>query len=130
MAKKILKYGVGVDGHAVVIKGCFSRVCKIMTQDYFPRIWMEVDEENYDEVEVEIRCVGTGWEFSAKTPGQYIDSCIDGEGYVWHYYMDTPVFLSKEEKERAEQYMKYVDMINSLGNSNSIFANEPKIDLF
>ena len=127
MAKKILKYGVGVDGHTVVIKGCFSRVCKIMTQDYFPRIWMEVDEENYDEVEVEIRCVGTGWEFKS---GKYIDSCIDGEGYVWHYYMDTPVFLSKKEKEQAEQYMKYMDMLNSLGNSNSIFVDEPKIDLF
>lgn len=40
--------------------------------------------------------------------------------------MDTPVFLSKEEKRQA---MKYMDMINSLGNSN-ILVNEPKIDLF
>lgn len=57
MAKKILKYGIGVDGHTVVIKGYFSRVCKIMTQGGYPCIWMEVDEENYDEVEVEIRWI-------------------------------------------------------------------------
>lgn len=124
MAKKIIKYGVGVDGHSVVIKGCFSRVCKIMTQDYFPRIWMEVDEENYDEVEVEIRCIGTGYGFKG---GEYIDSCIDGEGCVWHYYMDTPVFLSKEEKRQAEQYMRYqeliADMYNSFGNKD-IFVND------
>lgn len=43
--------------------------------------------------------------------------------------MDTPVFLSKEEERQAEQYMKYMDMINSLGNSN-IIVDEPKIDLF
>lgn len=87
-----------------------------MTQGGYPYIWMEVDEENYDEVEVEIRCVGTGWKFLSETSGQYVDSCIDGGGYVWHYYMDTPVFLSKEEKRQAEQYMRYMDMLNSLGN--------------
>ena len=130
MAKKIFKYPIGIDGQIVTIKGCFSRVCKIMTQGGYPYIWMEVDEENYDEVEVEIRCVGTGWKFLSETSGQYIDSCIDGEGYVWHYYMDTPVFLSKKEKRQAEEYMKYVDIINSLGNSNSIFVDESKIDLF
>ena len=118
MAKKILKYGIGVDGHSVILKGCFSRVCKIMTQDYFPRIWMEVDEENYDEVEVEIRCVGTGQKFLSETSGQYIDSCIDGEGYVWHYYMDTPVFLSKEEK----------DLVEALRNKDGFKPNPSKED--
>ena len=47
--------------------------------------------------------------------------------------MDTPVFLSKEEKRQAEQYMKYQELITDMYNSyrnKDIFVDEPKIDLF
>ena len=59
MAKKIYKYELGVDGDVVTIKNCFSRIIKVMAQNGWPYIWMEIDEENYDESEINITAIGT-----------------------------------------------------------------------
>lgn len=123
MAKKILKYGVSVDGHAVTIKNHFSRIIKIMTQHGWPHIWMEIDEENYDESEINIIAIGTGWDYNDDA-GVYVDSVIDRSGYVWHYFVDNPVFLSKQEKELMEQYKIFTGGYNS-----EILTKEPTIFL-
>ena len=135
MAKKIYKYALGIDGDCVAIKGHFSRIIKVMTQSGWPHIWMEIDEENYDESEINITAIGTGWDYNDDA-GIYIDSVIDRSGYVWHYFMDNPVFLSKQEKEQMEQYLKYQKTMNQLftggyvEDSNSgILMKEPVIDL-
>lgn len=74
-----------------------------MAQNGWPCIWMEIDEENYDESEINIIAIGTGWDYDDNA-GVYVDSVIDRSGYVWHYFVDNPVFLSKQEKELMEQY--------------------------
>lgn len=116
MAKKIYKYALGVDGEVVTIKNCFSRIIKVMTQNGWPHIWMEIDEENYDESEINITAIGTGWDYDDDA-GTYIDSVIDRNGYVWHYFVDNPVFLKKQEKE-------YLEYVNNLVNVNSKILTE------
>lgn len=104
-----------------------------MMQFNWPTIWMEVDDD-YDEVEVKISCIGTGWPYLPEL-GTYVDSVIDAEDYVWHYFTDTPVFLSKEEKEQMKQYMEYQEMMGKLfnggfeDNGSGILTKEPTIDL-
>lgn len=70
-----------------------------MTQNGWPCIWMEIDEENYDESEINITAIGTGWDYDDDNAGVYVDSVIDRSGYVWHYFVDNPMFLSKQEKK-------------------------------
>lgn len=100
---KIYKYELGINGDCVTIKNYFSRIIKIMAQNNWPYIWMEVDEENYDESEINITAIGTKGEYSDDV-GVYVDSVIDRSGYAWHYFVDNPVFLSKQEKKLMEQY--------------------------
>lgn len=128
--KKIYKYKLGIDGNEVTIKGQFSRIVKIMMQFNWPTIWMEVDDD-YDEVEVKISCIGTNWPYTPEL-GTYVDSVIDTEDYVWHYFTDTVVFLSKEEKEQMEQYQEMMGKLFNGGfadNGSGILTKEPTIDL-
>ena len=131
MAKKIYKYELGVDGGVVTIKNCFSRIIKIMMQNGWPHIWMEIDEENYDESEINITAIGTGWDYNDDA-GVYVDSVIDRSGYVWHYFVDNPVFMSKQEKELMEQYKKINNFFTGGYVENGIsgiLTKEPTIDL-
>ena len=98
MAKKIYKYELGINGEIITIRNHFSRIIKVMVQNGWPHIWMEIDEENYDESEINITSIGTGWDYNDDS-GIYVDSVIDGDGHVWHYFVDNPMFLSKQEKE-------------------------------
>ena len=116
MAKKIYKYVLGFNSNAVTIKGHFSRIIKVMMQNGWPHIWREIDEENYDESEINITAVGTGWDYNDDA-GVYIDSVIDRSGYVWHYFVDNPMFLRKQEKE-------YLEYVNNLVNVNSKILTE------
>lgn len=136
MAKKIYKYELGVDGGVVTIKNCFSRIIKVMVQNGWPYIWMEIDEENYDESEINITAIGTGWDYDDDNAGVYVDSVIDRSGYVWHYFVDNPMFLSKQEKKQMEQYLSYQKAINNLftggyveNSSSGILVKEPNIIL-
>lgn len=131
MAKKIYKYELGVDGDVVTIKNCFSRIIKVMMQNGRPCIWMEIDEENYDESEINITAIGTGWDYDKNT-GIYVDSVVDRSGYVWHYFVDNPMFLSKQEKELMEQYKRMSNFFTGgyVEDSNSgILVKEPNIIL-
>ena len=131
MAKKIYKYALGIDGDCVAIKGHFSRIIKVMMQDGWPYIWMEIDEENYDESEINITAIGTGWDYNDDA-GVYIDSVIDRSGYVWHYFVDNPMFMSKQEKELMEQYKLMQGLFTGgyVENGDSgILTKEPTIFL-
>ena len=126
MAKKIYKYELGINGEIVTIRNHFSRIIKVMVQNGWPYIWMEVDEENYDESEINIIAIGTGWDYNDDA-GVYVDSVINRDGHVWHYFVDNLVFLSKQEKEQ-------IKMMNNLftggyvEDSNSeILIKEPSI---
>lgn len=131
MAKKIYKYELGVDGDVITIKNCFSRIIKIMMQNGWPHIWMEIDEENYDESEINITAIGTGWDYDDNA-GVYVDSVIDRSGYVWHYFVDNPVFISKQEKELMEQYKMMSNLFTGgyvENGSSGILTKEPTIFL-
>lgn len=127
MAKKIYKYELGVDGDCIAIKNNFSRIVKVMAQNGWPYIWMEIDEENYDESEINITAIGTGWDYDDNA-GVYVDSVIDRSGYVWHYFVDNPVFMSKQEKELMEQY-KMMSNLFTGGYDSGILTKEPTIFL-
>lgn len=127
MAKKIYKYELGVDGDCIAIKNNFSRIIKVMAQNGWPYIWMEIDEENYDESEINITAIGTGWDYDDNA-GVYVDSVIDRSGYVWHYFVDNPVFLSKQEKELMEQY-KMMSNLFTGGYVENGSSKEPTIFL-
>lgn len=127
MAKKIYKYGLGVDGDCIAIKNNFSRIIKVMAQNGWPYIWMEIDEENYDESEINITAIGTGWNYDDNA-GVYVDSVIDRSGYVWHYFVDNPVFMSKQEKELMEQY-KMMSNLFTGGYVENGSSKEPTIFL-
>lgn len=60
--KKIYKYRLGVDGDVVTIIGKFSNVLTIQSQNGWPHIWMEIDD-NYPEVSLAIAAIGTGWNY-------------------------------------------------------------------
>lgn len=125
---KIYKYELGVNGDCVALKNHFSRIIKIMMQNGWPHIWMEIDEENYDESEINITAIGTGWDYNDDA-GVYVDSVIDRSGYVWHYFVDNPVFMSKQEKELMEQYKRMFTGGYVENGDSGILTKEPTIDL-
>ena len=82
--KKIYKYMLGVDGDVVTITGKFSNLLTIQSQNGWPHIWIELDD-NYPEVSLEIAAIGTGWELPQHNM-IYAGTAQDAAGFVWHYY--------------------------------------------
>lgn len=46
-------------------------------------LWYEIDTTETKRVEVEIICIGTGWDYHSDF--WYLGTVL-AEGYVWHYY--------------------------------------------
>ena len=95
----VYKYDLPVNGGTVRIRGNFSAILYLAAQDGHPKLWMECDEENYKEQDLMITAIGTGWEME-DTDCDYYGSCIDGLGYVWHYYGDP--FIPQPRNEENE----------------------------
>ena len=82
--KKIYKYELGVDGQTTTLKDRFSRILTVQTQNGWPHVWMEIDDD-IPEVEIVFVAIGTGWELSQHDL-EYAGTAQEEYGYVWHYY--------------------------------------------
>lgn len=101
----IYKYNLGYDGETVKIKG---RIRKILNVAFQPGegivCWCEIDDR-YNEVEIDVIAIGTGWEDLPKEIDymDYIGTAQDGLGYVWHYYA-TPFLNSPAGNELGDVF--------------------------
>lgn len=96
---KVFKYELGVEGATTTIKGHFAAILSVQMQGGIPCIWMEVDDEAYEEYELNITAYGTGWDLP-KAPLDYYGTIVDNEcGLVWHYFGDpfVPVVHMKQD---------------------------------
>ena len=82
--KRIFKYELPVDGGVVVIPEKVIKWLEIHEQKGWPYIWAIVDDEAPAELR-EIVAWGTGW-VAPKDDCEYLGTCEDGLGYVWHYF--------------------------------------------
>lgn len=82
--KKIYKYELGVDGQTTILKDRFSRILTVQTQNGWPHVWIEIDD-NMPEVKIVFVAIGTGWELPQHDL-EYAGTAQEEHGYVWHYY--------------------------------------------
>lgn len=82
--KKIYKYRLNVEGQVTEVQDQFSRILTIQTQDGWPHVWIEIDD-NVEEKKVVFAAIGTGWEMPDHDL-MYAGTAQDMNGFVWHYY--------------------------------------------
>lgn len=99
---KIYKSELGTQGDITNIKGKIRRILTAQFQPGAgPCIWYEVDDD-VDEIELQIICIGTGWELPETLKYlDYIGTVQDGLGFVWHYYV-KPFNNVNVEKELGD----------------------------
>lgn len=84
--KKIYKYRLPMDGHVIDIDDYVVEFLHVGTQNGVPMVWAVVDPE--EEGNCEVVAWGTGWDLPNEVYNNcdYIGTCEDGYGYVWHYF--------------------------------------------
>ena len=82
--KKIYKYRLNTDGQVTELQDKFSKILTIQTQNGWPHIWMEIDD-NVEEKKIVLVAMGTGWEMPDHDL-TYVGTAQDEMGFVWHYY--------------------------------------------
>ena len=89
---KIYKYRLPRDGQVVKIDDYVIEWLHVGVQDDFPTAWavVNVDMPKGQRVS-EIVAWGTGWELPDEVwmDCEYIGTCEDRYGYVWHYFADS-----------------------------------------
>lgn len=91
MAKKIFKYGLGVDGFGVDLDDYVLELLHIDTQDGWPTLWALIDtDKELNEESIRVYCYGTGWPIPDGL--SYIGTAFDERGFVWHYFVDSKYF--------------------------------------
>ena len=85
---KIYKYRLPRDGGVVTIDDHVIEWLHVGTQDGVPTAWGVVDMDNSLGRQWEIVAWGTGWELPDEVwmDCEYIGTCEDAYGYVWHYF--------------------------------------------
>lgn len=85
---KIYKYRLPRDGEVVTIDDHVIEWLHVGTQDGVPTAWGVVDMDNSLGRQWEIVAWGTGWELPDEVwmDCEYIGTCEDAYGYVWHYF--------------------------------------------
>ena len=84
--KRVYKYELPVDGGVITIYEKVIQWLEIHEQGRVPHIWAIVDDEAPAEFR-EIVAWGTGWPiFDEAGFDEYLGTCEDGLGYVWHYF--------------------------------------------
>lgn len=85
---KIYKYRLPRDGEVVTINDHVIEWLHVGTQNGVPTAWGVVDMDNSLGRQWEIVAWGTGWELPDEVwmDCEYIGTCEDAYGYVWHYF--------------------------------------------
>lgn len=88
---KIYKYRLPRDGQVVKIDDYVIEWLTVANQDDLPTAWAVVDVDMPKGQRVsQIVAWGTGWELPDEVwmDCEYIGTCEDRYGYVWHYFVD------------------------------------------
>lgn len=87
--QKIYKYRLPRDGQVITISDNVAEFLHVGLQDDLPTVWAVVDLEKSYKRECEIVAWGTGWELPDEVwiDCDYIGTCEDRYGYVWHYFV-------------------------------------------
>lgn len=88
MSKTIWKYRLPRDGQTIEIHEHIVEVLHIGAQDGVPCLWAVVDPQRPRDGYTEVVAWGTGWPLPDDVYAEcdYWGSCVDGAGYVWHYF--------------------------------------------
>ena len=91
MSKTIWKYKLPRDGATIQIHEYIVEVLHIGAQDGVPCLWAIVDPDRPRDGYTEIVAWGTGWSLpdDVYVECDYWGSCVDGAGYVWHYFAEA-----------------------------------------
>lgn len=92
MSKTIWKYRLPKNGRTIEINEHIVKVLHIANQDGVPTLWAIVDPEiNPRGKYTEIVAWGTGWLLPDDVYQEcdYLGSCEDYGGYIWHYFAAT-----------------------------------------
>lgn len=98
--QRILKYRLPRDGQVRTIREV-AEFLHVGTQDGYPTLWAVIDDDLatvYDIV-----AWGTGWELPKEVwpECEYLGTCEDGAGYVWHYFAQDKTYQEQFEKLAA-----------------------------
>ena len=88
---KIYKYRLPRDGQVVKIDDYVIEWLHVGTQDGVPTAWVVVDVDMPRGKRTwQVVAWGTGWELPDEVwiDCDYIGTCEDGYGYVWHYFAE------------------------------------------
>lgn len=89
---KIYKYRLPRDGQVVKVDDYVIEWLAVANQDEIPTVWAVVDVDMPKGQRVsQIVAWGTGWELPDEVwmDCEYIGTCEDRYGYVWHYFADS-----------------------------------------
>lgn len=100
--QKIYKYRLPRDGQVITIHDNVAEFLHVGAQDGDPTVWAVVDLDKRYKRECEIVAWGTGWDLPDEVwiDCDYIGTCEDGYGYVWHYFAR---FKDAEPRARTSQ---------------------------
>lgn len=98
--QKIYKYRLPMDGQVITIHENVAEFLHVGAQNGEPTVWAVVDLDRNYKRECEIVAWGTGWDLPDEIwiDCDYIGTCEDGYGYVWHYFAR---FKDAEPRARA-----------------------------
>lgn len=87
--QKIYKYRLPRDGQVIEINDNVAEFLHVGTQDGVPTVWAVVDLDKRYKRACEIVAWGTGWDLPDEVwiDCDYIGTCEDGYGYIWHYFV-------------------------------------------
>lgn len=89
---KIYKYRLPRDGQVVKVDDYVIEWLAVANQDEIPTVWAVVDVDMPKGQRIsEIVAWGTGWELPDEVwmDCEYIGTCEDRYGYIWHYFVDS-----------------------------------------
>lgn len=88
---KIYKYRLPRDGQVIKVDDYVTEWLHVGTQDEIPTAWAVVDVDMPKGQRIsEIVAWGTGWDLPDEVWNcEYIGTCEDRYGYVWHYFVDS-----------------------------------------
>lgn len=108
MSKTIWKYQLPIDGQTIQISEYIVEILHIEAQYGVPCLWAVVDPDRPREGYTEVVAWGTGWPLPDDIWREcdYWGSCVDGAGYVWHYFAEAR--FPERKTYVADLELKYV----------------------
>ena len=122
---KIYKYRLPRDGGVVTIDDYVIDWLRVANQDGVPTAWGVTDvSQSKGKRTWEIVAWGTGWDLPDEIwlDCEYIGTCEDGYGYVWHYFArrtDSPSLANDSTSASV-----HVDGTSGAISSTSIYWDE------